>query len=179
MHTDSLLSCDYPFRGPDLHSLQISQALHKVPLSSLLAVALSHLEFAGCSGRRARDSSPLPIASLATHTQSTPPPSLGAAPVPQAPRIWAHIGAHYSCCSLICPLLGAAHRLKNGAGSWPRMGTVWGGGHSPFRRHCSPTPALEEVPGLCLGSCYLSALPASLPLSLSIPPHPVPSQGPP
>lgn len=35
MHMDSLLSCDYPVRGPDLHSLQISQALHKVPLSSL------------------------------------------------------------------------------------------------------------------------------------------------
>lgn len=56
--------------------------------------------------------------------------------------------------------------------------SMWGG-HAPFQRHCSPTPALEEVPRLCLGSCCLSALPVSLPPSLSIPPHPVPSQGPP
>lgn len=91
---------------------------------------------------------------------------------PQALRIWAHIGAHHSCCSLICPLLGAAHRLWNGAGSLPRMGAVstWGKGWNPFPSplslvHCPPTPALAVASGLCLGSCCLFALPVSLPLS--------------
>lgn len=46
-----------------------------------------------------------------------------------------------------------------------------------------PQPVLEEAPGLCLGSCCLSALPVSLLLSsLSLPappPLPVPSRGPP
>lgn len=49
-----------------------------------------------------------------------------------------------------------------------------GGGHSLFRRHCSPTPALEEAPGLCLGPCCLSALPVSLPLSSLSLPRPAP-----
>lgn len=96
---------------------------------------------------------------------------------PQALRIWAHIGAHHSCRSLICPLLGAAHRLWNGAGSLPRMGAVstWGKGwnRSPLPCPWSTVPQPQPwqrllgyawgltayLPFLCL--CHF--LPPSLP----------------
>lgn len=102
-----------PAGGLPALSANRSRALHQVLLSSLLAAALSRwsLEVPWVLREESQKLSLLPVASLDTFTQSTPPPSLGAAPALQAPRIWAHIGAHYSRCSLICPLLGAAHRL--------------------------------------------------------------------